>query len=88
VAAPSFYFISSYRGRMKDKELVLSVIAIAIYLVGGLGTFVGAGLVLFMKGLDLWGWGEGHTIGYLLIAVGLCLTVLGVLIMRVLRNRV
>jgi hypothetical protein len=41
-----------------------------------------------MKGKDLWGWGEGHAIGYLLVCIGLCLTILGVLIMRILRNRI
>lgn len=72
---------------MKDKELVLSIVAIGVYIVGGLGTFVGVGLILLMKGKDLWGWGEGHAIGYLLVCVGLSLTILGVLIMRILRNR-
>ncbi|HEY5674833.1 MAG TPA: hypothetical protein VIR78_14085 [Malonomonas sp.] len=72
---------------MKDKELVLSISAISVYIIGGLMTFVGAGLILLMKGKDLWGWGEGHAIGYLLVCVGLCLTILGVLVMRVLRNR-
>lgn len=73
---------------MKDKELILTIAAIGVYIVGGLATFVGAGLVLLMKGQDLWGWGEGHTIGYLLVFVGLCLTILGVLVMRILRNRI
>ena len=73
---------------MKNKDLYLSIAAISVYIVGGIGTFVGAGLILLMKGQDLWGWGEGHAIGYLLVCVGLCLTILGVLIMRILRNRV
>jgi len=73
---------------MKDKELYLSIAAIAVYLVGGVSTFVGAGLILLMKGKDLWGWGEGHAIGYLFVCVGLCLTILGVLVMRILRNKV
>jgi hypothetical protein len=72
---------------MKDKELILTIAAISVYIVGGLGTFVGAGLILLMKGKDLWGWGEGHAIGYLLVCVGLSLTILGVLVMRILRNR-
>ena len=72
---------------MKDKELVLSIVAIGVYIAGGLGTFFGVGLILLMKDKDLWGWGEGHAIGYLLVCVGLSLTILGVLIMRILRNR-
>ncbi len=72
---------------MKDKELVLSIVAIAIYIVGGIATFGGVGMILLMKGKDLWGWGEGHTLGYLLVCVGLVMSILGVLVMRILRNR-
>jgi hypothetical protein len=72
---------------MKDKELILSILAIGVYIVGGVGTLFGVGLILLMKGKDLWGLGDGHTLGYLLVAVGLVLTIFGVLIMRLLRNR-
>ncbi|NOQ42623.1 MAG: hypothetical protein GQ563_09020 [Desulfuromusa sp.] len=73
---------------MKDKELLLTIFAIAVYVVGGIATFSGVGLILLMKSKDLWGWGEGHTIGYLLVLVGLIFSILGVLIMRILRNRI
>ena len=73
---------------MKDKDLLFSLLAIGVYIVGGIATFSGIGLILLMKGKDLWGWGEGHTIGYLLVCVGLILSILGVLIMRILRNRI
>ncbi|MDA3903445.1 MAG: hypothetical protein PF441_08375 [Desulfuromusa sp.] len=72
---------------MKDKGLLIPILAIAVYIIGGIATFSGVGLILLMKGKDLWGWGEGHTIGYLLVFVGLILSILGVLIMRILRNR-
>lgn len=73
---------------MKDKELWLSIFAIVVYVIGGIGTFGGVALILLMKGKDLWGLGEGHTIGYLFVCVGLVLSILGVLIMRILRNRI
>ena len=72
---------------MKDKELIYSIIAISIYILGGLVTFAGGWLILLMKGKDVWGWGDGQAIGYLLVCIGLPLTILGVLIMRILRNR-
>ena len=72
---------------MKDKELVLSILAIGVYIVGGIATFGGVAMILLMKGVDLWGWGEGHAIGYLFVCVGLVLSILGVLIMRIMRNR-
>lgn len=72
---------------MKDKELILSLLAIGVYIVGGIGALIGVGLILLMKGKELWGLGEGHTLGYLFVAVGLLLTIVGVLVMRILRNR-
>jgi len=72
---------------MKDKELFLSILAIGVYIVGGIGALIGVGLILLMKGKDLWGLGDGYTLGYLFVAVGLVMTILGVLIMRILRNR-
>ncbi len=73
---------------MTFKDLFWPLIAFTSYILGGLLTFGGAGLILFMKGQDLWGWGEGHAIGYLFVCVGLLMTILGVLIMRILRNRI
>ena len=73
---------------MAQKQgIALAIIAFAIYIVGGIGTFGGLGLIAFMKGRDLWGWGEGRTIGDLFLCVGLTLSVLGVLLMRIFRNR-
>lgn len=65
----------------------LALIAFAVYIVGGVGCFGGIALIIFMKGQDLWGWGDARTIGYLLVCAGACLSVLGVLLMRIFRNR-
>lgn len=73
---------------MKFKDLVWPLIAFTSYILGGILTFGGAGLIMFMKGKDIWGWGEGHTFGYLFVSIGLLLSILGVLIMRILRNRI
>jgi hypothetical protein len=67
--------------------MTLGILAIVTYIVGGVGTFAGLALIFFMKGRDLFGWGDGRTLGYLFLCVGLSLSILGVLLMRVFRNR-
>ena len=65
----------------------MAVCAFALYIIGGIGTFGGLALIFLMKNRDLWGWGEGQSIGYLFLCVGLCLSIIGVLLMRIFRNR-
>ena len=61
--------------------------ALAVYIIGGLAVMTGLGLIGILGAEDLWGWGEARSIGYLVFAVGLILSILGVLIMRIMRNR-
>ena len=70
-----------------QKDIWLAATALAIYILGGLGTFGGIALILLMKGEDLWGWGDGSSIGHLFLCVGLSFSIFGVLLMRILRNR-
>lgn len=71
----------------RKNSIALAVTAFAIYIIGGIATFAGLGMIGFMKGQDFLGWGEGRSIGYLFLCAGLCFSVIGVLLMRVFRNR-
>jgi len=71
----------------KTPGLFLSITAFVFYIVGGLNTFVGIALIILMRGQDLFGWGDAKAIGYLLVCTGLCLSVMGVLFLRLVRNR-
>jgi hypothetical protein len=71
----------------KRQGIALAIVAFGVYIIGGLGTFGGIALILLMKGRDLLGWGDGRAIGYLFVCVGLCLSIIGVLFMRIFRNR-
>ena len=71
----------------KDLSLILSILAFALYIVGGLGIFSGLFMVLVLKTKDLFGLGTAETLGYLFLCVGACLSVAGVLTLRIIRNR-
>lgn len=66
---------------------VLAGIALTTFTVGGISVMAGLIMVGFMGARDIWGWGEARSIGYLFFLVGACLSVFGVLVMRIMRNR-
>ena len=68
-------------------SMKLGIAALAVYIFGGVGVFSGIWLIVFKRGVDLYGLGAGHTIGYLLLCVGVAFSILGVILMRVFRNR-
>jgi len=71
----------------KWRGLLLAGTALAVSVVGGIGVMAGLVLIGIVGERDLWGWGQANSIGYLCFGVGLCLTILGVLVMRIMRNR-
>lgn len=72
----------------KTKGMAGAIFALSTFIIGGLLTFTGLGLIAFMKYKDLMGLGEGRSIGILLVCVGLIASILGVLVMRIVNNRI
>lgn len=71
----------------RKASILAAGFALSVYVLGGLGVMTGLGLIGMVGAQDLWGWGEARSIGYLVFAVGLIMSILGVLIMRIMRNR-
>lgn len=69
------------------RSIALALWAMGLYVLGGAGTFGGLALIGFRNGQDFLGLGDGRSIGYLFLCVGLCLSIFGVLLMRIFRNR-
>ncbi len=71
----------------KIPDLYLSLTAFALYITGGFGIFGGIALIVFMNGQNLFGWGDAKTVGYLLLCIGVCFSIMGVLFIRLVKNR-
>lgn len=71
----------------KPTGLFLSITAFILYIAGGFVFFGGIALITLMGGRDLLGWGAAKTIGYLCLCVGASLSIMGVLVLRLVRNR-
>ena len=62
-------------------------VALSFYVVGGLLIMGGLIMIGVLGTQDLWGLGEARGLGYMAFAIGIFLSVLGVLVMRIMRNR-
>lgn len=71
----------------QDSSLILSIVAFALYIIGGLGIFSGLFMVLILKSRVILGLGTAETLGYLALCLGGALSVAGVLMLRIVRNR-
>lgn len=67
--------------------LKLGIAALVLYILGGIGSFGGIAMIFFLKEQDFFGWGQAKSLGYLFLCVGVCLSIIGVLLMRLFRNR-
>lgn len=69
------------------KGWIFAGLALSLYVIGGLLIMAGLVMIGILGAQDLWGWGEARGMGYMAFGVGIVLSILGVLIMRIMRNR-
>ena len=69
------------------RGVIWAVLALSLYVVGGLLVMGGLILIGVFGAQDLWGWGEARGIGYMAFGIGIFLSIFGVMIMRFMRNR-
>jgi hypothetical protein len=69
------------------KSWIWAGMALSLYVFGGLLIMAGLVMIGVLGAQDLWGWGEARSIGYMAFGIGIFLSVMGVLIMRIMRNR-
>ncbi|NOR50141.1 MAG: hypothetical protein GQ530_03795 [Desulfuromonadales bacterium] len=69
------------------KSWIWAGLALSFYVFGGLLIMAGLVMIGILGAQDLWGWGEASSIGYMAFGIGIFLSVMGVLIMRIMRNR-
>jgi hypothetical protein len=71
----------------KNTGYALIYASLVLYILGGISIFCGVALMVLMKGKSYGDWGRMDSFGNVLLFVGLSLTILGVLFMRIIRNR-
>lgn len=57
---------------MKRFAVSIAVLALVLNVLGGISALGGVYLIAVKSGVDMFGWGDGRTIGYLFFCVGLC----------------
>ncbi len=69
------------------KGWVWAGLSLTLYILGGLLIMAGLIMIGILGTQDLWGWGEARGMGYMAFGIGIVLSILGVLLMRIMRNR-
>lgn len=70
-----------------NSEMLPPFMAFALYILGGVMFFTGVVLITALGNYNVFGWGTARTIGYVMVCTGASFSVLGVLVLRLIRNR-
>ena len=67
---------------MKKFAISIGIIALIINVVGGASALLGVYFITFKSGVQMFGWGDASTFGYLFFFVGLCVVCAGLVLAR------
>ncbi|PLX96591.1 MAG: hypothetical protein C0622_14500 [Desulfuromonas sp.] len=68
-------------------KINLGIIALIVYVVGGVLTFGGIAIILLIGKDQISTWGTGTALGLVALCVGVAVSIMGVLMMRIFHNR-
>jgi hypothetical protein len=71
---------------MKRFAVSLGIVGLVLNVAGGLSALFGVYLIAFKDGVEMFGWGDARTFGYVFLCVGLCFVFGGVLLASYLRQ--
>lgn len=72
---------------MKKYAVSCGVVGLIFNVLGGASTLWGVFLIAFKSGVEMFGWGDAKSFGFLFFCVGLCFVFAGVLLARYARGR-
>lgn len=72
---------------MKKYAVSAGIVGLVLNVLGGISALFGVYLVAFKTGVEMFGWGEARSFGYLFLCVGLCFVFGGVLLASYVRSR-
>jgi ABC-type antimicrobial peptide transport system permease subunit len=71
---------------VKRFAISIGVLALVANLIGGVSTLFGVYLIVVKAGVQMFGWGDARTFGYLFFCVGLCCVCAGLVLAKYVRK--
>ncbi len=67
---------------MRRFSISLGIVGLIINMLGGLSALFGVYLIAFKAGVQMFGWGDASTFGYLFFCAGLCFVFAGLVLAK------
>ncbi len=71
---------------MKRFAISIGVLGLVLNVLGGISALAGVYLITAKAGVEMFGWGDARTFGYLFFCVGLCCVCAGLVLAKYARK--